>query len=62
MSQQTANFVVSSVQYLLWADSAYASGNIELGLKFDCEAWYLIDQGGNFGSLVDTIYYERIAA
>lgn len=62
MSQQTADFVVSSVQYLLWADSAYASGNIELGLKFDCEAWYLMDRSEQFASLVGEIYYERIVA
>lgn len=62
MSQQTANYVVSSVQYLLWADSAYASGNIELGLKFDCEAWYLIDLSDQFGNLVDDMYYNQLVA
>lgn len=50
--------VHNAVHYLKLADSYYNSGDIQMGLTIDCQAWQLYDILGEFASLVDKEYYN----
>lgn len=48
--------VYNAIHYLKLADSYYNSGNIQMGLTMDCQAWVLCDILGEFVALVDRGY------